>query len=220
MKDKSYIIVANAERQVMTTNKHALKQPNFKPIVERRSYDYREGDLGMLHPSAIDFFRNFSPKKPSRNSGILSTVTAYERGNFLDTIGTGIDSDEFPVVMYDKEVRIGEGYIIVPLMQSEFVRLRGKSLDYIKKKIAGWEEKEDLIAACRQDGLDDWIEEQYRHLGAFETLMNGRYDQIPVERTKRKISDEKIKSETEFLSDLWRINYSVRTRIPKVRFVN
>ena len=50
--------------------------------------------------------------------------------------------------------------------------------------------------------------------------MKGRYDQIPVERTERQISDKEIKLKSKFLLDLWRANYPIRTRTPTVRFVN
>ncbi|MEK6856705.1 MAG: hypothetical protein AABX49_01690 [Nanoarchaeota archaeon] len=220
MKDKSYVIIRGAERQILTTNMHAIKQPDFKPKIEARSYDHREGDIGMLYPEVTDFFRKFSPKKPRPDSGILRTVTAYEIGNSLYSIGTGIKSDELPVIVYDEKIGLGERYFVVPLMQSEFVKLRGRSLDHLKNKVTGQGEREDLVAARRGVGLEEWIEDQYRHLNAFETLMKGRYDQIPVERTKRQISDEEIKLKSEFLLRLWRANYPVRTRIPTVRLVN
>lgn len=185
MTEQKFVVVTDAVRE-MLTNEYNIKGVR----TESKQYKYRKGDLGLLHPNVVE------PCKLGAHH--------YQEG-------------DIPIVLYQGELLAGgwlkaygkipqnlEEYFIITLSKNEFERINGSSLHSVKNGIWDTYKSHGIELYCSkammsmEETLDATIENQYRHLMAFEVLMNGRIDEIPVEVMPRKISKEMIKREEYF----------------------
>lgn len=191
MKDKEYVVISGAMRK-------RIREMMFGKLIAE-SYIYRAGDLGLTHPSIVDFWKNFHNNFKDRAMSLFHYNGSH--GHYVH------EKDDIPVLLYKGGLSTGgryfnefhkRDYFIVPLKEREFKVLGGRSLGEVKKEIKELYEQEGMKVFCYPIGLgspekalEKTIEEQWKKLALFHPNKNLILD-IPIEVSERDISKERI----------------------------
>ncbi len=204
MKDKIYVVITNANRERMR-----YYIPPYSSEVTKETYPYRKGDLGLIERRLIEFYANLDDNM-KRYTGRYENgkLTSYE---YPRSLGEGdffpvYDKKIIPVLLYKGNLVLGGysggkelEYFITGLKKKEFTKIQGITLGEVKKGVKDIYEEHGINYMRLDKPLDETIEEQYRNLEAFNILFSNKMIcKIPIETTKRKISEKEIDLQREY----------------------
>ncbi len=200
MESKKYIVVTDAFRQRMISNHFfAIREPD----VRRETYGYRKGHLGLIHTSIINFYDNLEEnmKKHTAKTDKNGRILSYSL--FPKLISEGDDAlpfynhekNDMPILMHEKY------YFLITLKNGEFREIEGTDLSAVKTGIKKIYEEIYNVNKIQEQTFDSLIE-QWRHLEAFDILMEHKIHEIPMEAAYTEIKDETIIHEKRFLEAL------------------
>lgn len=219
--DKKYAVITEAFRKEITS-------VDEKKLI-RDFYVYREGDLGLIHPAVIDFYlkldknmknlTGYKDKKGRRTYQPTPPTFPEERAcdAFFDG-GYFHDKEDIPLLLHGvnlPEMSIiskRNEYFIVPLRNNELVEINGTSLADVKRGVKKIHKEHNVLRPTyvvingKWRGydyvLDKLVEEQWNHLEAFDRLMKNKIHEIPIEITRREISDGEVKDNQKFFDSI------------------
>ncbi len=176
MQKKKYIIVNNAYREKLIVD-------SITPTVTKERYQYRQGQIGLIHPDVVNFYNNFNAniKKHcslSNDSPIENILNILSRG-FTQQSTSGIvelykhQESNIPIVTYNERRK---EYLLINLVEGEFKTIH-KNLNKTLESFG----------------------EQAKYLKAFDILKPENIGSIVMEVAQKEISDEYIKHQLEHL---------------------
>ncbi len=192
-----YIFINNAKRQkIIQENSQAVK----------REFPYRQGDLGLIHPSITGFYSNL---EQNTKKGFLneSGKGYYQKQPTIIQIG-GLEKVESPKYILDpKDIPVllttskhenfnrfsHSPYSIGIFRKGEFQRLNGENWGEIAEQIFGLKASKDLNLSEENT--------QWRYLNCFQTLAEDKIHHIPLKLARFKISREKIPQIQKYLDN-------------------
>ena len=177
--DKRYAVVTNATRQTFSYN------PYQNGNVERGSYDYRRGELGLLHPTIIDFFGSYEENMRMHAAKSIMATKASPIIYFHE-------EGDIPVLLYAQSL-IGWShkrpvqYLIAILKDGEFEEISDTDFGHVRNSVVDVRTRNKIYTP---NDFERSLDEQYRHLTSFDILMSHRIHDIPVETAWYSISDD------------------------------
>jgi hypothetical protein len=206
---RKFAIITNARRETMYST-----YPSVNPEVKVSAYDYRKGELGMIHPRILDFYSDLEKnlrKSAGKEYGKIQLSSdddvcipgsqSFFSATDMAPYPYKQEKDDIPVLMYSLQSRMPtrQGYFIGIFKRGEFSEISRLEITDVKK------EAEKI---CARNKLGSWksienmIDETWRHLIVFEVLMKGKFDQIPVEISYKKISQSDVSIQEKLVKDL------------------
>jgi len=187
MKDKSYVVISGATRE-------RIGEMMFGGLIAE-PYTYRTGDLGLIHPSIVGFWKNFNKNFYGKGGSCIP----YLGGSFYTH-----EKDDIPVLLYRGNLSDGgsyfnefhRDYFIVPLKENEFRILRGEILGEVREEIKNLHKQMSFSVHATQERIEREIQEQWKRLTLFHPG-NPKIYEIPIESTRRNISLEEIKRQEQ-----------------------
>lgn len=178
--NKKYVIVTNATRARINSHHSCC----FGTKVDMEYYDYRKGELGLIHPKITK-----------------SKVHLYDKEDIPILIWRGY----FPLGGSIPNQEGKRDYFLIALRKYEFTEIKGLTLAAVKKGIERYYKNAKSLNHDEKisSALESIIEEYWRHLEAFDTLINKNdISKLPVEFTQRKITQEEVEKERKFQKEI------------------
>ncbi|GEM_PF-3009290 len=173
IKDKKYVIINGAQRESVS-----IHSPTFgRDHATTYSHPYRQGELGLMHPKVLKFYSNLEKNLKKVGESWIQ-VTRGSDGN-LPLPYSKLAEGDIPIVLYGDSRKywqpsMNEDYFIIMLRKGEFVLLPKSDLKGVLKEFDEHSTK----------GLDEQVEEQWRHFEAFDTLKGDRIYETQIEQTE------------------------------------
>ncbi len=178
-----------------------------------QAYRYRTGDFGLIHPLITDFWKDFHTNYSGkiRTSFLATNMGALDLGVYIH------EKEDIPVLLYNGNLlncgssefmQKKKEYFIASLRKNEFVEVKGKGFEEVKKELFRlYEENEIRVfsypadAESPEKALEKTIKEQWGKLSLFNPDKNLIHE-IPIEVSRRIIPQERIKREEQLKRDL------------------
>lgn len=214
-KQPRFVIINGPSRQTLSSNPRTCQ-------ARVNHYTYRKGDLGLLHPSIVEFYSDYNS-----NTKDLPISCFPARTSFLDLGTYTYHEEDIPILLFEgyllfggpSKIQTKRDYFIAPLREREFTELSSTSLSQLKKEIKTFYQEKRISPYCRKDTLNREIKNQYNHLQNLDDLLARGIHTIPIETSKREISSDTIRSAQDLLKKIKENQDFARKPIdPDIRF--
>ncbi len=231
-RNKEYVVVTNARRELIISSiLHANKVEHQYRLGEigllhQAVLDFADNERNSDLEGQKRMEARITIHPEVRQKGEL-TLTNEEYSKFLTLVQKmplGPSTPFFPsghpysdfdlrdrrsVLALSYERGIGKkGYFYMGLWEGEFERLKGIALEEVVKEVLDIYSKQGINFSESYARGD--VEEKWKHLEAFDVLMQDKIKEIPFECSCRHLSDEILQSKRDFLRKMNMIDWTSR----------
>lgn len=200
MDEKTYIVVTNAHREIMTHSK-----PGLRSRTGVMGYSYRKGDLGLIHPEIVEFYSDLSNNMQNESGTGSKSYHAIPTSGMLIEVFK-YNQEDVPILMWKGNLSGDRSYaplqtnerdhFLVALKEGEYSKIEGNDLVAVKQGVNEIYSKYRINNSqpSRNSGeLEKATEEQWKMLEKADNFIreNG-IDHIPLEMAQRHIEDSSI----------------------------
>lgn len=217
--DKYYVVVVDAERQRL----------NNGNLVQ---YGYRIGDMGLVHPKILDFYKNFEQTeyapvilKEGNESTFVRGISVFQTSGLMIELYKH-DPKDIQVLMCRGNLANGgrspgkdgnppelvpRRYFMTALRDGEFITINGYDLPEVKDQVKRTYANKNIKTCCSAEEFIAEIERQWKYLNVFDNWIEqhkdvssarARIHDVPMEVAQINIPREFLRSELELAIDL------------------